>query len=60
MLGFDVIVDNFESDKIYMKMRFENPTSVSTGSEKDILVGTIIDESFFCSADSPMIIERGT
>ena len=39
-------------------MRFENPEMVSIGSQQDMLVGTIIDESFFCQGTAT--IKSGT
>ena len=56
-LAFDVSIDDLEGDKLYFKLKFENPTLVSTGLIKDVMVGTILDETFFCSDDSPTTIE---
>lgn len=33
---------------------------MSVGSRKDVLIGTILDESFFASTDSALTIEKGT
>ena len=51
-LKFDVIIDDVSDDKMFFKMEFENPKMVSIGSKKDMVVGTIQNEDFFCSADS--------
>ena len=59
-LGFEVIIDELAGDRLYFKLQFENPTMVSIGTKSDVMVGTILDESFFCSADTPMTIEEGT
>ena len=48
-----------EGDELYLKIKFENPTKVSSGSKKDMLVATVEDISFFCSADSESTIELG-
>ena len=53
MLGFEVFINELADDKLYFKTRFEYPTMVSQGLVNDILVGTILDETFFCSEDSP-------
>ena len=45
---------------IFFKFKFENPELVSIGTKKDVVIGTIIDESFFCSANSPSVITRGS
>ena len=58
-LKFEVFVDKMERDKLYFKVKFENPTKVSNGSKKDMLVATVEDISFFCSADSEASIELG-
>ena len=58
-LKFYVSVEKMEGDKLYFKIKFENPTKVSSGSKKDMLVATIEDISFFCSADSEASIELG-
>ena len=58
-LKFDVFVDRMEGDKLYFKMKFENPNKVSTGSKKDMIVATVEDISFFCSADSEASIKLG-
>ena len=55
-----MIIDELAGDKLYFKLRFENPTMVSIGTKSDVMVATILDESFFCSADTPMTIEEGT
>lgn len=59
-LKFEALVESLEGDRLYFKMRFENPTMVSIGLVKDVVVGTILDESFFCSEGQPMTIEAGT
>ena len=59
-LKFEVLVKDIEGDKLKFKLRFENPTMVSQGSYSDILVATILDESFFCSEDSAETIPMGT
>lgn len=59
-LGFEVTIDDIANDRLYFKMRFENPSSVSLGMQSDVMVATILDETFFCSTDSPMSIARGT
>ena len=59
-LDFTVFVDSVDGDKMNFKVKFENPTMVSIGSRKDELIGVILDESFFCSDDSPKTIEMGT
>ena len=51
-LNFDIVIDDVSDDRMYFKMEFENPKMVSIGSKKDIVVGTIQNEDFFCSADS--------
>lgn len=33
---------------------------VSTGSKQDVIVGTILDESFFASEDEPTTVSVGT
>ena len=59
-LAFDVLIDDSAADRLNFKLRFENPTSVSIGLSNDVMIGTILDESFFCSKDSPMTITKGT
>lgn len=59
-LGFEVLIDELADDKLYFKLRFENPTMVSIGLINDVVVGTILDETFFCSEESSKRIERGT
>ena len=59
-LGFDVLIDELADDKLYFKLRFENPTLVSQGLINDEVIGIILDETFFCSEDSSKRIERGT
>ena len=59
-LDFDVFVDKLEGDKLFFKMKFVNPTLVSTGTLPDMLVATILDETFFCSGDKPTTIKAGT
>ena len=39
--------------------KFENPTKVFSGSKKDMVISTVEDISFFCSADSKASIELG-
>ena len=51
-LKFEVSLYKMEGDELYLKIKFENPTKVSSGSKKDMLVATVEDISFFCSADS--------
>ena len=60
MLGFYVAIDKVEGDRLFFKIRFDNPTMVSIGSKKDMVIGTIIDEDFFCSSNSYMNIVKGT
>ena len=52
MLDFYVAIDKVEGDRLYFKIKFENPSMVSIGSKKDMVVGTILDEDFFCSSNS--------
>ena len=59
-LGYEVIIDGIDGGSIYFKLAFKNPELVSIGSKKDVVIGTIIDESFFCSADSPSVITKGS
>ena len=59
-LNFEVIVTDIEGDKLKFKLRFENTPMISQGAQPDVLIGTIIDESFFCSADSADSIAKGT
>ena len=60
MLDFYVAIDKVEGDRLYFKIKFENPSMVSIGSKKDMVVGTIIDEDFFCSSNSYQNIVKGT
>lgn len=60
MLAFDAIVDKLDESNLYFKLKFENPLMVSIGSQKDILVGVILSESFFCSQDSYLTVKKGT
>ena len=41
-------------------MKFENPVAVSTGSKPDMIIGTIVDEAFFSSENSPQSVKVGT
>lgn len=41
------------------KLSFENPLYVSIGTDKDKLITTIVDASFFSSTESGLPIENG-
>ena len=53
-------MEGIAEDKMKFKLRFENPTSVSIGLRNDVIIARILDESFFCSNDSPLSIDKGT
>ena len=55
-----VTIADIADDRLYFKMKFDNPSSVSIGMEKDIIAARVIDETFFSGTDSPMAIEQGT
>ena len=57
LLKFDVTIDRLEEDKLYFRFIFENPSKVSIGTLKDVIIATVLDVSFFCSADSEKTIE---
>ena len=59
-LSFMVTIADIADDRLYFKMKFDNPSSVSIGMEKDIIAARVIDETFFSGTDSPMAIEQGT
>ena len=59
-LDFEVFIDKLEGDQLFFKMKFVNPSLVSTGTLPDMLVATILDETFFCSGDKPATITAGT
>ena len=53
-------MNGFTGKGINFEFKFENPKMVSIGSNKDIIIGTIIDEDFFSNANSFKTIEKGT
>lgn len=59
-LGYNVIVNSLDEDRIYLDLQFENPDQVSIGSKKDVVIGTIQDESFFSSKESNLSVKKGT
>lgn len=59
-LDFLVSVDRRDSKEIHMKIKFDNPGSVSTGSKPDVVVAEIRDAYFFSSTDGPSLIKKGT
>ncbi len=48
-LSFNVVSKELKNDFLYFDLEFENPTKVSTGSQKDVMVVTIEDDAFFMS-----------
>ena len=60
VLSFVVTIAEIAEDRLYFKMKFDNPSSVSIGMEKDIIAAKVIDETFFSGTDSPNAIEQGT
>ena len=53
-------MEDIADNKLHFKYIFENPTSVSIGMANDIMIAEVIDETFFCSSDSPRSIKKGT
>ena len=46
-LAFVVTSAEIENNMLNFKLEFENPSKVSTGTRKDIMIVTIMDDSFF-------------
>ena len=59
-LNFQVRVDQTENDELYMNVQFENPQAVSIGQTKDLLVGEVMDPTFFSRLDDSTEIKKGT
>jgi len=53
-------MEGIQGDDLNLKMKFENPTKVSLGSKPDVVVATVVDESFFSSNESPASLTVGT
>ena len=51
-LGFSVTLVSYESDKIHLKFKFENPLSVSIGREPDVLVIEFVEPQLFTSKET--------
>ena len=47
-------------DVIHFIAKFEDPGKVSIGSQRDVMITEILDESFFCDKDSGEALAEGT
>lgn len=59
-LSFSVRVGGITDGMLSFKMKFDQPLKVSIGSEKDLMIATIVDGSFFASGETGMPIPPGT
>ena len=59
-LGFEVMSDGIDAGMLMFKLKFDHPLKISIGSEKDKMVSTIVDGSFFSSEENGMSIQPGT
>ena len=58
-LAFTVMSAGLENSLLMFKLDFENPLLVSMGSNKDKMIATIVDGSFFSSSENGLPIEPG-
>ena len=47
MLGFQSQVESLEKNELTFYLNFSNPDSISSGTEKDLLLIEFLDPSFF-------------
>ena len=59
-LKFKVVSTGIKNSKLGFKFEFDSPLSVSVGETQDVVIGTIVNESFFASQNSGMGIKKGT
>lgn len=59
-LGFTVNAGNLKANGLSFKLVFEYPLMVSIGSQKDKMIATIVDGTFFASSDTGLPIPPGT
>ena len=60
-LGYKVYFESIDDRAINFLVSFEHPDSVSRSNENnDMMIVTIIDESFFSIIDKPALIKSGT
>ena len=57
-LDYKVNLDKFESNELQLKFVFENPLSISIGSELDQVVLVIVQETMFTSKSTFKTIQR--
>ena len=59
-LGFTVLSAGLENNLLKFEIEFDDPEQVSIGYNKDIIVTTIVDGSFFSSEQNGLPLEPGT
>ena len=59
-LGFMVLSAGLENNLLKFEIEFDDPEQVSIGYNKDIIVTTIVDGSFFSSEQNGLPLEPGT
>ena len=59
-LAFKVKSKEVRDDMLYFDFEFEKPEKVSTGERKDVMVVTIMDDSFFTSQSSGKSLTKGS
>ena len=58
-LGFNVLIDEYTSTSITFQVKFENPLSVSTGSEPDMMKLKFVEPDIFVAKETGEPLDYG-